>query len=95
MYSISKLWPTRNLSIESKISSVIILAVSKLVYLALLLVISNHFMDGIAKIQIFFICDDSSPKIKHETLRMDFKSEVFKKIWYTSDVYQSSVFLAY
>ena len=37
-------------------------------------------MDGIAKIQIFFICDDSSPKIKHETLRMDFKSEVFKKI---------------
>ena len=69
----------RNLSIEGKIVDFKTLVISKLVYLALLTVIPNHFLDEIAKIQKAFIWDDSSPKIKHKTLRMDLKGRGFKK----------------
>ena len=56
------------------------LAISKLVYLALLTVITNHITDEVVKIQKSFIWHDSSPKIKHETLRMEFKAGDLKNI---------------
>ena len=34
----------------------------------------NRIIDEVAKIQKCFILNDSSPKIKHETLRMEFKA---------------------
>ena len=49
-------------------------AISKLVYLAFLTVIPAHITDKVTKIQKSFIQHDSSPKIKHETLSMDFKA---------------------
>ena len=64
----------RNLSTEGKIVVFKTLAISKLVYLALLNVIHNYITDEVAKIKKSFIQDDSSPKIKHETLRMEFKT---------------------
>ena len=69
-----KLWRMRNLSTEGKIVVFKTLAISKLVYLALLNVIHNYITDEVAKIKKSFIQDDSSPKIKHETLRMEFKT---------------------
>ena len=45
----------RNLSIESKIVVFKTLAISKLVYLALLTVIPNHITDEVVKIQKSFI----------------------------------------
>ena len=45
----------RNLSIEGKIVVFKILAISKLVYLALLTVTPNHFINEIGKIQRVFI----------------------------------------
>ena len=60
----------RNLSIEGNIVVFKTLAISKLVYL----VIPNHITDEVSKIQKSFIWHDSSPKIKHETLRMEFKA---------------------
>ena len=63
----------RNLSIEDKIVVFKTLAISKLVYPVLLTVIPNHIIDKVIKIQKFFIWDDSFPKIKHETVRMNFK----------------------
>ena len=59
-----------DLSIEGKIVVFKTLAISKLVYLALLTVIPNHITDEVTKIQKSCIWHDLSPKIKHETLRM-------------------------
>ena len=80
IHGILKLWRVENLSIERKIVVFKTLVISKLVYLALLTFIPNHILDKLAKIQKSFICDDSSPKIKHETLRMDFKAGGFKNV---------------
>ena len=76
IHGILKLWRMRNLSIEGKIVLFIFktLAIFKLVYLALLTVIPDHITDEVTKIQKSFIWHDSSPKIKHETLRMEFKA---------------------
>ena len=74
IHGILKLWRMRNLSIEGKIVVFKTLAISKLVYLALLTVIPDHITDEVTKIQKSFIWHDSSPKIKHETLRMEFKA---------------------
>ena len=80
IHDILKLWTTRNLSIEGKIVVFKTLAVSKLVYLSLLTVIPNHITDKVARIQKSFIWDYSSPKIKHETLRMEFKAGGLKNV---------------
>ena len=58
-HSILKLWSMRNLSIEAKIVVSKTLAISKLVYLALLIVIPNHITNEVAKIQKSFIWHDS------------------------------------
>ena len=69
-----------DLSIEVKIVVFKTLAISKLVYLVLLTVVSNHITKEVAKIQKSFIRHDSSPKIKHGTLRMEFKAGGLKSI---------------
>ena len=56
------------------------LPISKFVYLALLTVILDHITDKVTKIQKEFIWHDSSPKIKHETLRMEFKAGGLKNV---------------
>ena len=73
----------RNLSIKGKIVVFKTLAISRLVYLALLSVIPDHITDEVTtdevtKIQKSFIWHDSSPKIKHEIIRMGFKAGVKK-----------------
>ena len=70
----------RNVSIEGKIVVFKTLAISKLVYLALLTVIPDHITDEVTKIQKSFIWHDSSPKIKHETLRMEFKAKGLQNV---------------
>ena len=55
IHGILKLWRMRNLSIEGKIVVFKTLAISKLVYLALLTVIPNHITDEVVKIQKSFI----------------------------------------
>ena len=51
IHSILKLWRMRNLSVEGKIVVFKTLAISKLVYLALLTVIPDHITDEVTKIQ--------------------------------------------
>ena len=63
-----------SLSIKGKTVVFKILAIPKLVYMALLTVIASHIIDEVAKIQEFFILNELSAKIKHETLRMEFKA---------------------
>ena len=61
----------RKLSIEGKIVASKMLAISKLVYLSLTV---DDITGEVAKIHKSFIWHDSSPYIKHETLRMEFKA---------------------
>lgn len=63
-----------NLSVEGKIVIFKVLAISKLIYLALPTLISNNFIDEIARIKRVFTWDDPTFKIKHDTLRIDFKT---------------------
>ena len=70
----------KNLSIDGNIVVFKILSISKLVYFALLAVIPNGFINEIAKMQKAFTCNDSSLKIKYETLRIDFKAAGLKNI---------------
>ena len=93
IHGILKLWRVRNLSIEGKIVLFIFmtLAIFKLVYLALLTVIPDHITDEVTKIQKSFIWHDSSPKIKHETLRMEFKAGRLKMLIYVLNLSAFSV----
>ena len=80
IHVILKQWRMRNLSIEGTIVVFKTQGISKLVYLALITVIPNHITDEVAKVQKSFIWHDLSPKIKHETLRMEFKSGGLKSV---------------
>ena len=91
IHGILKLWRMRNLSIEGKIVVFKTLAISRLVYLALLTVIPDHITDEVTKIQKSFIWHDSSPKIKHETLRMEFKAGGLKMLIYVLNLSAFSV----
>ena len=93
IHGILKLWRVRNLSIEGKIVLFIFmtLAIFKLVYLALLTVIPDHITDEVRKIQKSFIWHDSSPKIKHETIRMEFKAGRLKMLIYVLNLSAFSV----
>ena len=55
IHRISKLWRMKNLFIEGKIVVLKTLAISKLVYLALLTIVPNYITDEVAKIQKSFI----------------------------------------
>ena len=63
-----------SLSMKGKTVVFKILAISKLFYMAFLTVIPSHIIDKVAKIQKCFILNELSRKIKHETLRMEFKA---------------------
>ena len=80
IHGILKLWRMRNLSIEGKIVVIKTLAISKVVYLTLLTVIPDHITDEVTKMQKSIKWHDSSLKIKHETLRMEFKAGGLKNV---------------
>ena len=63
IHGILKLWRMRNLSIEGKIVVFKMLAIYKLIYVALLTVIPNHITDKVAKSQKSFIWHDSPLKL--------------------------------
>ena len=80
IYGILKLRRMRNLCIEAKIVAIKTPAISELVYLAPLIVIPNHITDEVVRTQKSFIWHDSSPKIKHDTLRMEFEAGGLKSV---------------
>ena len=63
----------RNLTLEGGIVVFKMLAISKIVFLALLTKISHQVVKESEKIQKFFLWQNSAPKIKHETTCKDYK----------------------
>ena len=62
--NVIKLWRMRNLSLEGKITIFKSLAISKIVYLALLTSIPNYVIEELIKIQKSFFWGKSKPKKK-------------------------------
>ena len=65
----------RQLTVEGRIVIFKTLAISKIVYLALLTNTPNIIIDELKKIEKKFIWNNSTLKIKQETLRMVYKNE--------------------
>ena len=78
--NVTKLWRMQNLSLEGKITVFKTLAVSKIVYLALLTTVPTMVIDELNLIQNKFLWDNKKPKIKKETLCSDFKDGGLKSV---------------
>ena len=63
-----RLWHFRNLTLEGRITIFKTLALSKLVYLALIITVPKRTINELQKIQKEFIWNYTTLKIKHETL---------------------------
>ena len=63
----------RNLTLKGKIIIFKTLALSKITFLADVLVIPNQIINGLQQIQKDFLWNSSSPKVKYETICKDFQ----------------------
>ena len=63
----------RKLTLEGKINIFKTLAISKLVYLSLITNVPQYIFDQVIQIQKDFLWHNSNPKIKNETICLDFK----------------------
>ena len=67
------MWRRSNLTLEGKIIIFETWALSKITFLAQVLVILNQIIDALEQIQKYFLWNLSSPKVKHETICKDFQ----------------------
>ena len=74
------MWKMRNLTLEGKIVIFKILAISKIVFQSMITPVPIHIVNELEKIQKAFLWKNSSPKVNHETLYNDYKSEGLKNI---------------
>ena len=65
------MWRRSNLTLEGKIIIFETWALSKITFLAQVLVILNQIIDALEQIQKYFLWNSSSPKVKHETICKD------------------------
>ena len=70
---ILNIWKTRKLTLEGKVNIFKTLAISKLVYLVLIADVPRDIVDHVIRIQENFLWYNSNPKIKTETICLDFK----------------------
>ena len=77
--NVTKLWCMRHLSLEAKIIFKS-LAISKIVYLALVTLIPNSFLQELEQIQKAFLWGNKRAKIKHDTLCNNFNEGGLKNV---------------
>ena len=65
----------RKLTLEGKI-----IVVSKIVFQALITTVPKHIVNELKKIRKAFFWNNSSPKIKHETLCNNYKAQGLKNV---------------
>ena len=75
MQQVFKIWKMRKLTLEGKIVIFKTIAISKIIFQALITTVPKHTAIELKKIQKAFFWNNSSPKIKHETLCNDYKAE--------------------
>ena len=74
------LWRMSNLTLEGRIVVFETLAISKIVFLALLTKIPHQVVKELEKIQKSFLWKNSTPKIRHETTCKDYKDGGLKNV---------------
>ena len=75
MQQVFKIWKMRKLTLEKKIVIFKTIAISKIIFQAFITTVPKHTAIEPKKIQKAFFWNNSSPKIKHETLCNDYKAE--------------------
>ena len=70
----------RRLTLEGKIVIFKTIAISKIVFQAFITTVPKHIFNELKKIQNAFFWNNSSPKIKHETLCNDYKAGGLKNV---------------
>ena len=78
--NVIKLWRMRHLSLEGKITNFKSLALSKIVYLALLTIVPKSIIEELNEIQKKFQWSNKKCKIKHGTLCNDYKNGGLKNV---------------
>ena len=68
MQRVLKIWKMRRLTLEGKIVIFKTIAISKIVFQTFITTVPKHILNKLKKIQNVFFWNNSSPKIKHETL---------------------------
>ena len=75
-----KLWKLRNLTLEGKILILETLALSKIIFQAFVTPIPIYVVTELEKIQKSFLWENSTSKIKHDTLCNDYKGGGLKNV---------------
>ena len=88
-----KLWKLQNLTLEEKILIFKTLALSKIIFQASVTPISVYVVTELEKIQKIFLWENSTSKIKHDTLCNDYKYDGLKNVDIRKKNYKSSVFM--
>ena len=70
----------RNLTLERKIVIYKTTAISKIIFLSFITTPPKHILNGLDKIQKAFLWNNTTPKIKHETLCNDYKAGGLKNV---------------
>ena len=74
--SVLNLWRYRNLTLEGRIVVFKSLAISKIVFQALIAPVPTHVIKALETIQTSFLWNNSNPKIKHKMSVKDMRMEV-------------------
>ena len=69
-----------NLTPERKTFIFKTVAVSKIVFQSFITIVPKHIVNGLEKIQKAFCLNNSTPKIKHETLCNNYKARGLKDV---------------
>ena len=75
-----KLWKLRNLTVEGKVLIFKTLALSKIIFQAFVTPIPIYVVTELEKIQKSFLWENSTSKIKHDTLCNDYKDGGLKNV---------------
>ena len=78
--SVSNLWRYRNLTLEGRIVVFKSLAISKIVFQALIAPVPTHVIKALETIQTSFLWNNSNPKIKHKTLCKRYENGGLKNV---------------
>ena len=71
----------RNLALEAKIAIFKTKAISKIVFQSFITTVPKYVVNELEKIQKAFLWNNSTPKIKHETLCNDYKAGGLKNVF--------------
>ena len=80
MQRVLKIWKMRRLTLEGKTVIFKTIAISKIAFQAFITTVPKHVLNEFKKIQNIFFWNNSSPKIKHETLCNNYEAGGLKNV---------------